>query len=63
MRKNNPIEKWVKNRHFMGWGRSGGRNGSNTYKKIDVQSLSLINNVENASSNHNEIAFHTHQIG
>lgn len=37
-----------------------GRNGSKTYEKM----FSLISNVENADSNHNEIAFHTHhQIG
>lgn len=34
------------------------RNGSETYKKM----FSLISNVENAHSDHNEISFHTLQI-
>lgn len=36
-----------------------GRNGSKTYAKT----FSLISDVENANSNHREIAFHTHQVG
>lgn len=37
----------------------GERSGLQTYEKMP----SLISNVENANSNHGEIAFHAHQIG
>ena len=60
-RQKNPIDKWVKNtdRPFTAGGEALGRNGSKTYEKT----FSLISSVENANSDHNEIAFHTHQMG